>query len=136
MFDFGNANINQKEAITHTEGPLLIIAGPGTGKTTTVIKLLLLLLSAKKENLKITLCAPTGKASSRMVESITNGLSSKYIDDAIKGLCELNKEIVKCKRYMQDFESSGWSWHHIRRVDMNLHDKYKKLEEEKYSYKD
>lgn len=51
-------------------------------------------------------------------------------------LCELNKEIVKCKRYIQDFESSGWSWHHIRRVDMNLHDKYKKLEEEKYSYKD
>lgn len=71
----------------------VICGGPGTGKTTTVIKLLLLLLSAKKEHLKITLCAPTGKASSRMVESITNGLSSKYIDDAIKGLCKLNKEV-------------------------------------------
>ena len=31
-FDFGNANDKQKEAIQTTEGPLLIIAGPGTGK--------------------------------------------------------------------------------------------------------
>ena len=29
MFDFGNANDAQKEAIKNTEGPLLIIAGPG-----------------------------------------------------------------------------------------------------------
>ena len=28
-FDFGNANEAQKEAIQTTEGPLLIIAGPG-----------------------------------------------------------------------------------------------------------
>ena len=31
MFDYGNANDNQKQAISTTEGPLLIIAGPGTG---------------------------------------------------------------------------------------------------------
>ena len=29
MFDYGNANDNQKQAISTTEGPLLIIAGPG-----------------------------------------------------------------------------------------------------------
>ena len=29
MFDFGIANERQKEAVTCTEGPLLIIAGPG-----------------------------------------------------------------------------------------------------------
>ena len=38
MFDFGNANEEQKTAIMTTEGPVLIIAGPGTGKTYTLVK--------------------------------------------------------------------------------------------------
>lgn len=72
----------------------VICGGPGTGKTTTVIKLLLLLLAAnRKDPLKITLCAPTGKASSRMVESISDGLSREDIGKAIKELCKLNTSI-------------------------------------------
>ena len=38
MFDFGSANEEQKKAIITTEGPILIIAGPGTGKTYTLVK--------------------------------------------------------------------------------------------------
>ena len=37
-FDFGNANDAQRDAITTTDGPLLIIAGPGTGKTYTLVQ--------------------------------------------------------------------------------------------------
>ena len=37
-FDFGNANEAQRSAISTTDGPLLIIAGPGTGKTYTLVK--------------------------------------------------------------------------------------------------
>ncbi len=33
MFDFGTLNENQKQAVLTTDGPLLLIAGPGTGKT-------------------------------------------------------------------------------------------------------
>ena len=38
MFDLTNANDEQKTAVTQTEGPVLIIAGPGTGKTFTLVK--------------------------------------------------------------------------------------------------
>ncbi|MCL1142914.1 exodeoxyribonuclease V subunit alpha [Shewanella gaetbuli] len=51
-----------------TKALAVITGGPGTGKTTTVTKLLLLLLTQK--TLKIRLVAPTGKAAARLSESI------------------------------------------------------------------
>ncbi|MEG9545770.1 exodeoxyribonuclease V subunit alpha [Mannheimia sp. HC-2023] len=57
----------------------LISGGPGTGKTTTVVKLLLgLQLKQLKQNaplLQIALAAPTGKAAARMKESIEDKLA-------------------------------------------------------------
>ena len=47
----------------------IITGGPGTGKTTTVAKVLSLLLYQQR-NLRIALCAPTGKAAARMAESL------------------------------------------------------------------
>jgi len=52
----------------------LITGGPGTGKTTTVVKLLALLIATSQDTLKIHLAAPTGKAAARLTESITNAL--------------------------------------------------------------
>jgi exodeoxyribonuclease V alpha subunit len=48
---------------------VVISGGPGTGKTTTVVKVLSLLL-AQQPTLRIGLAAPTGKAAARMVESM------------------------------------------------------------------
>lgn len=55
----------------------VICGGPGTGKTTTVLKLLMLLLAKDPdEHKQILLCAPTGKAATRMVESIEGQLQT------------------------------------------------------------
>ena len=48
----------------------IITGGPGTGKTTTVSKLLLLLQKINPSKNNILLCAPTGKAAGRMTESL------------------------------------------------------------------
>ena len=38
VFDFGNANEGQRLAISTADGPVLITAGPGTGKTFTLVQ--------------------------------------------------------------------------------------------------
>jgi exodeoxyribonuclease V alpha subunit len=53
----------------------LITGGPGTGKTTTVVKLLSLLVGTASHDLQIHLAAPTGKAAARLTESISNALA-------------------------------------------------------------
>ena len=58
----------------------LITGGPGTGKTTTVVKLLALLIATSANTLRIHLAAPTGKAAARLTESITNALAQMPAD--------------------------------------------------------
>lgn len=54
----------------------LITGGPGTGKTTTVTRLLLALQELHQNGLQIKLVAPTGKAAARLTESINGALST------------------------------------------------------------
>ncbi|HOJ37065.1 MAG TPA: exodeoxyribonuclease V subunit alpha [Ignavibacteriales bacterium] len=54
----------------------VLTGGPGTGKTTTVAKILLMLLKSNPE-LKIGICAPTGKAAARLQTSIDNFLAKE-----------------------------------------------------------
>ncbi|OOF42875.1 exodeoxyribonuclease V subunit alpha [Rodentibacter rarus] len=66
----------QKVAVaTAIKSPFTVITGgPGTGKTTTVTRLLLVLQELYQHRLHIKLVAPTGKAASRLEESIQNAL--------------------------------------------------------------
>lgn len=48
----------------------IISGGPGTGKTSTVVKIIALLLDVYGEDMKVALAAPTGKAAMRLRQSI------------------------------------------------------------------
>lgn len=54
----------------------IITGGPGTGKTTTVVRLLATLLALSDEPLRMRLAAPTGKAATRLSASIRAQLQS------------------------------------------------------------
>ncbi|MFN3714184.1 MAG: exodeoxyribonuclease V subunit alpha [Alcanivoracaceae bacterium] len=65
----------------------LITGGPGTGKTTTVVRLLGLLQSVALEQnapLRIRLAAPTGKAAARLKSSISGAISALPLSDSIR----------------------------------------------------
>ena len=65
----------------------LITGGPGTGKTTTVVRLLALLQEAAMatgEPLRLSLAAPTGKAAARLTESIGAQVQSLALDERVR----------------------------------------------------
>ncbi len=74
-------NQEQKEAVTHKQGPLLIVAGAGTGKTTVITRRLAYLietgLAKSQEILGLTF---TEKAAGEMEERIDRILPFGYLD--------------------------------------------------------
>ncbi len=80
MFDFGTANADQREAIQTTDGPLLIIAGPGTGKTYTLVQRAIYMMQEKDikpENLF--LATFTEKAAKELVTRLTDEMAKRGI---------------------------------------------------------
>lgn len=74
---FSSLNDEQKKAVMHTEGPVLIIAGPGTGKTFTLVKRIAFLVVQKKvapsEIMAVTF---TQKAAHELVTRVSDELLS------------------------------------------------------------
>ena len=67
----GEADRQQLAAAVSTLGRVSVLAGgPGTGKTTTVARLLALLRDQPGPELRIALAAPTGKAAARLEEAV------------------------------------------------------------------
>ena len=69
-------NPEQKQAILHTKGPLLMVAGPGSGKTQTLItRTLYLLLHEGVKPEEILLCTFTEKSARELRDRLNAGLN-------------------------------------------------------------
>ena len=95
--EFSLSEGQEKAVVLGQTKNLIVTGGPGTGKTTSILFLLLGLLS-KNRDYQIYLVAPSGKASSRMKESIINGLSNlsdKYVSE--------NKMLIDIINNLQEY---------------------------------
>jgi DNA helicase-2/ATP-dependent DNA helicase PcrA len=96
------ANSQQLEAITTTEGPLLIIAGPGSGKTFTLVERIVSLLTEKSvAPERIMVVTFTDKAAQELTTRISNRL------DQLGTRFNLNEMYLGtfhsiCLRWLQD----------------------------------
>jgi len=80
MFDFGNANKAQRKAISTSDGPVLITAGPGTGKTYTLVQRAIYLIEEKHVvPEQIMIATFTEKAAKELITRITNELAERNI---------------------------------------------------------
>ncbi|MEN5074581.1 exodeoxyribonuclease V subunit alpha [Isoptericola cucumis] len=68
----GASDVRQRLAAEHAAGRRLTVltGGPGTGKTTTVARLLAVLQDGDGPPLRVALAAPTGKAAARLQEAV------------------------------------------------------------------
>ena len=102
-FDFGTANESQKEAVTTTNGPMLIIAGPGTGKTYTLVQRAVFMIQKKRINpANIMLATFTDKAAQELITRISEALSSRNIL-ADTGAMYAGTFHVICSRILREY---------------------------------
>ncbi|QCI22457.1 exodeoxyribonuclease V subunit alpha [Buchnera aphidicola] len=82
----GNKKNFQKIAVALTliTNITFIIGAPGTGKTTTILKIIIALIKNEKKSIKIQLSAPTGKATTHLNEIITNNIFDLYLSEKEK----------------------------------------------------
>ncbi|MGG3189083.1 ATP-dependent DNA helicase [Priestia megaterium] len=138
-------NQNQKKAVETTEGPLLIIAGPGSGKTFTLVERIHYLITKKNVSVENILVATfTEKAAQELMTRISNRLHQANIScnindmylGTIHSIClrilEENREFTRLKKnfmLMDQFDQQYFLYQKIyeymrlRNMDLILGDK-------------
>lgn len=89
--DLQDVNWQKVAALMSSTSKFSVISGgPGTGKTTTVLRIILMLICLDSNNRNIKMCAPTGKAAARMGESIALQLKDERTYQTIAQLSALS----------------------------------------------
>ena len=90
--DLSSLNSAQKQAVTHDSGPIILIAGAGTGKTTVISQRIAYLIEQGKAKAdEILAMTFTDKAAQEMVERVDRLLPLGYADlwiNTFHGFCE------------------------------------------------
>ncbi|MGJ7251676.1 exodeoxyribonuclease V subunit alpha [Morganella morganii] len=73
-------------AVAVSSRTAVISGGPGTGKTTTVARILAALVQSTADPLLIELAAPTGKAAARLTESLGEAIAQLDLTDAQRAM--------------------------------------------------
>ncbi len=114
FFGRSKTKINwQKRAaeVALEKGLTIISGGPGTGKTTTVVKIIAILLEAGGSSLRIGLAAPTGKAAMRLQLSIGGSCEaiglSKEIQSAIPREAKTLHRLLGTRRNSPQFRHNS-----------------------------
>lgn len=81
--DKGSEGQRDAAALALLQSFMLITGGPGTGKTTTVAKLLGLICSNSRQLPRIALAAPTGKAAAHMARALHRALDGFCLSEKI-----------------------------------------------------
>ena len=122
--DFTLSAGQEKAVIEGINKSLVITGGPGTGKTTSILFLLIGLLLNDTDNMRIYLIAPSGKAAGRMKESIINGLNvltdsfKKAHQQIIDKINNLDKSTIHSLLEI-DYETNGFKYNKNRRFPDN-----------------
>lgn len=85
LFPTNKKNIQKiAVALTLINNITFIVGGPGTGKTTTILKIIIALIKSSKKSIKIQLSAPTGKATTHLNEIVKNNIFNLYLSEKEK----------------------------------------------------
>lgn len=125
---------HQRKAVEHFEGPALVVAGPGSGKTTVIIERILHLIRHHNVDPKnILAIAFTNAAADVMIERINKRLGTRE-EPKIRTLHVFGKDLITDKYAQAGFEEPPTIWNAERIGQTINEEKYrlKKATEDKY----
>src|SRR5690554_1843627 len=89
-------NKDQKRAVTYNEGPLLIVAGAGTGKTTVITRRIAYIISKKwAKPSEIVALTFTEKSALEMEERVDQLVPYGFIDTQVSTFHSFASNIIK-----------------------------------------